>query len=83
MISKSITVAMKDMTDAEPIALLVQTAGRYTSSLHIKKGTKNINAKSIMGMMAMGLSNGDTVEIEADGADAAEALEAIVGFLTK
>ena len=83
MISKKVTVDMYDTDDASPIALLVQTAGKYASRITIKKENKTINAKSIMGMMAMGITNGDEIELEADGADAAEAITALTEFLSK
>ena len=83
MISRKITVAMSDGTQMSPIALLVQTAGKYDSNIRLIKGNKTINAKSVMGTMAMGIMNGDTLEITAEGADEEKAVEALAEFLTK
>ena len=63
-----------------PIAMLVQTAGRYASELHLQMDNKNI--KSIMGVISIGNLVGHDVVISADGPDEEEALEAIVEFLS-
>lgn len=65
-----------------PIAMLVQTAGRYASELHLQMDNKNINLKSIMGVISIGNLVGNDVVISADGPDEEEALEAIVEFLS-
>lgn len=65
-----------------PIAMLVQTAGRYASELHLQMDNKNINLKSIMGVISIGNLVGHYVVISADGPDEEEALEAIVEFLS-
>ena len=62
-----------------PISQLVQTACKYDS--HIS-GTKSINAKSLLGVMAFGLKDGMEVNIKVEGNDEVEALNAIVDFLT-
>lgn len=64
-----------------PIALLVQTAGRFASSLHLQMENKTINLKSIMGVISIGALGGKEVIITAEGPDEAEACEAIVEFL--
>ena len=65
-----------------PIAMLVQTAGRYASELHLQMDNKNINLKSIMGVISIGNLVVHDVVISADGPDEEEALEAIVEFLS-
>ncbi len=67
--------------EARPIAILVQTASQYESSIYIETGDKKVNAKSIMGMMTIGLNNGDTVLLSVAGADEGEAFEAVKDFL--
>ena len=59
-----------------PIPMLVQTAGRFSSSLRLTMDNKEINLKSI------GTLTGHNVTVYADGADEKEALEAIVEFLS-
>ena len=62
--------------------MLVQLASQFQSQIHLESENKSVNAKSIMGMMALGLSDGDEVTVVADGADEAVALEKLVGVLT-
>ena len=82
MIKKSMTIALKDGLDARPIAELVQVASKYDSRIYIELGSKRVNAKSIMGMMSLELDNGDGMEVSADGADEAAAIEDIENFVT-
>ena len=53
MKSEKVTVAMTSDRDVSPAALLVQTAGRFESSVHLDCGTKRVNAKSIMGVRTL------------------------------
>ena len=78
-----VVVNVKDDRDASPIAFLVQTASQFDSKIYIECGEKHVNAKSIMGMMTLTLTNGTAVLISADGQDEDEALEKIKEFLTK
>ncbi len=69
MISKSMTVELPNGLDARPVAELVQVASRYESSIHIEAGSTKVNAKSIMGMMALDLDNGQSLTVIAEGSD--------------
>ena len=60
----------------------VQRASKYESSIYIQSGDKRVNAKSIMGMMTLGMDLSEDLEISAEGADEETALEGITGFLT-
>ncbi len=81
MKEKSIQVKMKAGLDARPVALLVQEASRYDSTIYIECGTRKINAKSIMGMMTLALDAGQELRVIADGADEEEAVNGIEKFL--
>ena len=83
MIKKPVTIKLRDGLDARPIALLVQEASQYASKIYIQIGEKNINAKSIMGMMTLALSSGDNVTVEAEGSDEEQAAKAIVDYLNQ
>ncbi len=65
-----------------PIPTLVATAGRFSSSIHLKMDDKEINLKSIMGVISIGSLEGNDVEITAQGKDEVEACDAIVEFLS-
>ena len=54
MVKKSIVVKLDQKTDVMPIAMLVQVASQYESSIYVDADEKRVNAKSIMGMMMLG-----------------------------
>ena len=81
MIKTSVVVKADPGFDGRPIALLVQEASQYASKVYIQVAEKNINAKSIMGMMSLALLNGEEILVDAEGADEAEAVAAIEEFL--
>lgn len=83
MIVKKLTIKNKIGLHARPAALFVQTANKYISEIMIKKENSTINAKSIMGIMAIGISQGETIELIIDGPDekkAAEELEDLINY---
>ena len=82
MIEKSIEVKMAQDVDARPIAMLVQVASRYESSIYIISEGKKVNAKSIMGMMTLSLDKGQTITVTADGEDEQTAIENIENYLS-
>ena len=81
MIKTSVVVKADPGFDGRPIALLVQEASQYASKVYIQVAEKNINAKSIMGMMSLSLMDGDLVTVVADGKDEKEAADGIEKFL--
>ena len=81
MIKESVVVKADPGFDGRPIALLVQEASQYASTVYIQVGEKHINAKSIMGMMSLAISEGETVTIIANGADENKAVENIEKYL--
>jgi len=82
MISKEITIRLENGLEARPVAMLVQVASKYDSSVYLEAGEKRVNAKSIMGMMSLGLDTGEKVNVIVDGADEAAALEDIEKYLS-
>lgn len=81
MVKDSVTIQISSGLETRPIAMLVQVASQYRSSIHLESGTKSVNAKSIMGMMTLGLDNGEVVTVTADGPDEAEALQSVKNYL--
>ena len=82
MKKKKVTVNVKADIDARPIAMLVQVASQFDSSVYIDCDEKHVNAKSIMGMMALGLDAGEEVTVSANGEDETEAMSKIEDYLT-
>ena len=81
MTKKSVKIQLAGGLEARPVAVLVQVASQYDSTVHLETEDKRVNAKSIMGMMSLGLGNGETVTIVCDGTDEEKALEGIEKFL--
>ena len=81
MSRKEVVVSNVSKEHDNPIAELVQVACKFDSEIILESNNRKINAKSIMGIMAFNPHNGVEVEIEADGADEAEALTAMEKFL--
>ncbi|MGR5860878.1 phosphocarrier protein HPr [Bacillus pacificus] len=62
---------------ARPATLLVNTASKFGSDINLEYNGKNVNLKSIMGVMSLGIQQGAEIKITANGDDAAQALAAI------
>lgn len=83
MVKRAVTVCREDGLEARPIAMLVQKASQFASTVHIEVGTKKVNAKSIMGMMSLSVCSGDEVVVIAEGADEEAAVNEIESYLRK
>ena len=81
MIKKPVTIRNSMDMETRPIAHLVQEASQYTSQVYIEMDDKKINAKSIMGMMSLNLSEGTAITVAADGEDESEAVAGVEAFL--
>ncbi|MGO1370283.1 MAG: HPr family phosphocarrier protein [Senegalia sp. (in: firmicutes)] len=81
MESKTIVVKNKIGLHARPAALFVQTASKFLSSIYVEKKDRKVNAKSIMGIMALGVSQGDEITIYAKGEDEIKAIEELEDLL--
>ena len=88
MVKKTVTVELASGLEARPVAMLVQVVARhgfgsqYESSIYVEIDSKKVNAKSIMGMMTLGLAAGEQVIISADGADENQAVTDIEKYLS-
>ena len=80
--TQTVEVADIEKTHKNAIAELVQTACKFESHIEIESEGKNINAKSLMGIMAFGLKEGIEVKVTATGSDESNATDAIRNFLT-
>ena len=80
---KAVTVHMDTSRESAPVAHLVSLANQFRSRVYFEMDTKKVNAKSIMGMMTLGLMEDDEVVVTAEGADEAEALESMTKLLNR
>ena len=82
MVTKKMTIKIPTGLEARPVALLVQVASQYESSIYVECEDKKVNAKSIMGMMSLGLAAGEEVTVSAQGNDEEDAMVNIEKYLS-
>lgn len=84
MITKNVTVSNEKGLHARPATAFIQMANNFRSSLWVEVGDRRANAKSLLGVLSLGVCKGDDVTLIADGADEEEAIgrlaEAIVNL---
>ncbi|MDQ0025240.1 phosphocarrier protein [Variovorax paradoxus] len=81
MIKKSVTISNKLGLHARASAKLTKIAGSFPCEVWLSRGDRRINAKSIMGVMMLAAGLGSTVELETNGEQEEEALDAIVRLM--
>ena len=81
MKKSTVEIKLQNGLEARPVTMLVQVASKYESIIYLESMGKKVNAKSIMGMMSLGLDNGDQVTVTAEGTDEGEAVDAIEKYL--
>ncbi|MBR4762374.1 MAG: HPr family phosphocarrier protein [Clostridia bacterium] len=63
---------------ARPATFFIQKANEYKSSIWVEKDERKVNAKSLLGVLSLGIVGGTTIKIIADGIDAEQALAVLV-----
>jgi phosphocarrier protein HPr len=82
MLKQDFIIINKLGLHARASALFVKTASRFAAEIRLAKEGVEVNGKSIMGIMMLAASKGTTVSLSAEGADEAEALQAIGELIT-
>ncbi len=81
MIKENIEIINKLGLHARASTKLTQIANRFSSDITISRDGKRVNAKSIMGVMMLAAAKGSIIEIEANGADELEAIDALKALI--
>ncbi|WP_372826055.1 HPr family phosphocarrier protein [Polaromonas sp.] len=81
MIKNSTTISNKLGLHARASAKLTKLAGSFSCEVWMAKGERRVNAKSIMGVMMLAAGIGSMVEVETDGADEQQAMDAILALI--
>ena len=81
MKNSTVEIKLQNGLEARPVAMLVQVASKFESRIYLESTGKKVNAKSSMGMMSLGLDNGDQVMVTAEGTDEEAAVDAIEKYL--
>ncbi len=81
MARSEIEISNKLGLHARASAKLTQLAGSFNAEVWLEKGTRRINAKSIMGVMMLAAGKGSTIVVETEGSDEQPALEALLKLI--
>ena len=81
MLQREAEIVNKLGLHARASAKLTQLAGKFKSSIWLTRNGKRVNAKSIMGVMMLAAAKGATINIETDGPDEAEAMQALIELI--
>lgn len=81
MYSKDVVVQNQVGLHARPATFFIQKANEFKSSVWIENDARKVNAKSLLGVLSLGITKGTTVNIIADGADEKDAVEILVHLI--
>lgn len=81
MTSRDITIQNSVGLHARPATFFIQKANSYKSSVWVEKDDRRVNAKSLLGVLSLGIVKGMTVTITADGPDENEALDGLAALI--
>lgn len=81
MFVKDVTVENRVGLHARPATFFIQRANEYKSSIWVEKEDRRVNAKSLLGVLSLGIMGGTGIRIIADGSDEEEAVEGLVSLV--
>ena len=81
MFVKDVTVVNQDGLHARPATFFIQKANEYRATIWIEKGERRVNAKSLLGVLSLGIIGGTPIRIIADGADEQQAVDGLVRLI--
>lgn len=81
MFSKEVEVLNQAGLHARPATFFIQKANEFKSSIWVEKDERKVNAKSLLGVLSLGITKGNTITIIADGVDEEEAVVTLVNLI--
>ena len=81
MKSRQVVINNASGLHARPATFFIQKANCYKSSIWVEKGDRKVNAKSLLGVLSLGIAKGMTVTLIADGVDEDTALEGLCAVI--
>ena len=81
MLSKTVVVQNQVGLHARPATFFIQKSNEFKSSIWIEKDERKVNAKSLLGVLSLGITKGTEIEIIADGVDEEEAINALEALI--
>ena len=82
MISRNITIKNSVGLHARPATFFIQKANSYKSSIWVEKDDRRVNAKSLLGVLSLGITKDMSITVIADGVDEVDALNGIEDLVT-
>jgi phosphocarrier protein len=82
MITKEVKISNAIGLHARPATFFIQKAIAYKSSIWVECSERKVNAKSLLGVLSMGIVKGMTITLIADGSDEEDALNGLCNFLS-
>ncbi len=82
MYSKEIQVQNRVGLYARPATFFIQKANEYKSTILVEKEERKVNAKSLLGVLSLGITKGTLINIIAEGPDEVEAVTALVEMIS-
>lgn len=83
MITKDVTVRCESGLHNKQATYFVQKANEFACNIWLESGSRKMNAKSLLGIMSLGIVTGTTVTLTADGTDAEAAIDALETLLQR
>lgn len=81
MLTKEVTINNQVGLHARPATFFIQKANEFRSNIWIEKDDRKVNAKSLLGVLSLGIVKGTTVKITADGSDEKEAINTLESLI--
>ncbi len=81
MFVRDVTVENQVGLHARPATFFIQKANEYKASIWVEKEERRVNAKSLLGVLSLGIMGGTNIRIIADGADEEEAVNGLVALV--
>lgn len=81
MIQRDVTIVNQGGLHARPATFFIQKANTYKSSIWVVKGDRRVNAKSLLGVLSVGIAEGMSVTLVADGEDEERALDGLENLI--
>ncbi|HOO61863.1 MAG TPA: HPr family phosphocarrier protein [Bacillota bacterium] len=82
MLSRQVVFQCDAALQMKAVAVLIQKASSFKSSIYLTRNGRRANAKSLLGVMSLGIENDAEIEISADGEDQQEAVETLANYLS-
>lgn len=81
MLKENVVFHCKEETLMKAVAMLIQISSGFNASIYIAKGGRRANAKSLLGVLSLGITDGDQLEITADGDDGNSAMGELLDYM--